>query len=268
MNNNQRFWSAGPGEESRLRLVVAIDHGLSFPQMPGLGAPLDIVRHIAGNPQVDGIIASYGVLVQAQRLGIDLDHKTRLVVVDYVDPRENPDGTSALPQREIMVKPEEIAHSGAHCYKLFLNIYDDPRELYRNCRDLERFATYGNVHGVSTLAELMFYGNSRFRDPATRAAELLKGCRLAMELGADVLKIPSIPELEVIEEIAATIQLPIYMMGGSKCADHAEFLTHLKQLTQHPIDGLMFGRNIWQAEDLGGIIGDIYRTIQKDEVRL
>lgn len=262
-NDTGRFWSRGTGGRRRLRLFVALDHGLSFPQMAGLERPFDIVRTIAENDEVDGLIASLGVYSQAKKLGISLAEKTRLAVVDYVDPA-GADGAAYLRQREMIVEPREVDYIEAHCYKMFFNIYDDPRELYRNCRDLERFVTYGAQHGVSTLAEIMFYGNKAFGNPAEQAEELMKGCRLAMELGADVLKIPTIADLSVIDEIADRLRLPIYMMGGAKSGDSAEFLDQLTGLVRRRIDGFMFGRNIWQDPNMDGVIGEICGTIKNN----
>lgn len=262
INDTSKFWSRGPGGRRRLRLFVALDHGLSFPQMEGLERPFDIVRTVAENDDVDGLIASLGVYSQARKLGLGLSGKTRLAVVDYVDPAEK-NGVSYLRQREMIVKPQEVDFVGAHCYKMFLNIYDDPRELYRNCRDMERFVTYGAQHGVSTLAEIMFYGNKAFGNPAEQAEELMKGCRLAMELGADVLKIPTIADLDAIDEIADRLRLPIYMMGGAKSSESSEFLDQLGGLIRRRIDGFMFGRNIWQDPNMNGVIGEICDAIQK-----
>lgn len=247
-------------EAGKKQLFIAIDHGLSFPRMEGLEKPFDILNIISGNPGIDGVIASLGAYRQAKKIGINLIDKKRLVLVDYVSLREQ-EGYSYLEQREIIVKPEETESVEPHCFKMFLNLYEDDKQLYRNCRDVERFAVYGAKHGIDTLAEIMFYGNRAFIDPATREAELMRGCRIAMELGADALKIPYIPDSDIVKEIADTLKLPVYMLGGQKNGDREAFENQLKEMCRQKIAGLMFGRNIWQSDDVEKTIEEILKII-------
>ena len=53
-------------------IVVAIDHGLSFPETVGLERPIDLLRELISLPEVDGLIATAGMYRQAERNGIDL----------------------------------------------------------------------------------------------------------------------------------------------------------------------------------------------------
>lgn len=244
-------------------LFIAVDHGLSFPGLEGLERPFDILNIISANPGIDGLIASLGVFRQAGKLGIDLADKTRLVLVDYVSVKGE-GGNSCLDQREVIVKPEETEIIEPNCFKMFLNLYEDNRQLYRNCRDVERFTAYGARHGINTLAEIMFYGNRDFANPVTREAELMRGCRIAMELGVDALKIPYIPDSNIVKEISATLKLPIYMLGGQKNEDREEFRKQLREMARQEIDGFMFGRNVWQSEDVEETVREILQIIKEE----
>lgn len=104
--------------------------------------------------------------------------------------------------------------------------------------------------GVATLAEIMFFGNERFKDPATQAKELYRGCRIAMELGADILKVPLIADLDALGEIIEKVKLPTYIMGGSASPVPEELVRAVAPLKNLPIRGLMFGRNLWQYSDM------------------
>ena len=99
------------------------------------------------------------------------------------------DDHGGLAQRQTVISPEDAAVFCPDGYKIFLNVYEDHQELMANIQNLSRFITAGRKLGVATLAEIMFFGNERFKDPATQAEELYRGCRIAMELGADILKV-------------------------------------------------------------------------------
>lgn len=240
-------------------LFVAMDHGLSFPDIPGLERPFSLLRTIAASGLVDGTIASAGIFRQAERIGISLARLTRLITVDYVCLGQG-GGAQSLTRREMMLTPEEAAEYRPDGYKMFFNVYDDSSLLISNAKDFSRFASAGRRFGIKALAEVLFYDNARFWDEKTQAAELLRGCRIAMELGADMLKIPLIRDHDAIGEIADRLGLPVYILGGSD--SHTAFLKEVEALSRLPISGLMVGRNIWQCQDVSKRISEIANALR------
>lgn len=233
--------AVGPKE-----LIVAVDHGLSYPNMPGLGDPVGLLQRIAAIEGVHGVIATPGLYRQAERCGISLEHLWRLITVDCVCQAN----AAELSQREIIITPDDAAAYRPHAYKMFLNLYDDQAELMRNIKDLSRFVAAGQRLGIKTLAEIMFFGNTRFADPAEQARELCRGCRIAMELGADYLKVPMIDDLNALAEMIDRLRLPTYILGGASNHDSGALTKAVGQLKALPIRGLMFGRSLWQQENL------------------
>lgn len=253
-------WTKGVLSSRNKQLIVAIDHGLSFPDMPGLETPFELVRSLAANPHVDGLIASPGIYANAKRLGIDLSHKNRILVTDYVAV-ENREGKEKLSHRRMIVSPELGDSCLPDCYKFFFNIYPDKDRMLENCKDLSNYVRAAAQRGISCLAEIMFYENSNFRDPKRQSAELFKGCRMAMEIGADVLKIPMIEDADAIGEIISRLELPTFVMGGSKYETDERMLKVVESICRQPICGLMFGRNIWQSNDMDATIRAIHEIL-------
>ena len=228
------------------QLIIAIDHGLSFPEIEGLEQPINTLRELASLPQADGIIATPGMYRQAQRKQIPLQRLQRFITVDCV----LADASGWLKERETLISPEDATEYQPDCYKMFFNMYDDSRQLMNNVRDLNRYIVAGARLGVKTLAEIMFYNNQRFAQPGQQAAELYKGCRMAMELGADYLKIPMLEDIDAMGEIIHRVQLPTYILGGPSCHTTEELVASLERLKGLPIEGFMFGRNLWQHGDM------------------
>ncbi len=245
-----------PQKPRTKQLIVAIDHGLSFPDMPGLEKPLTLLSKIAGSKEVDGLIAAPGIYRQADRHGISLAALSRLITVDYVAFDGN-----TLTEREIIISPDEAAAYQPHCYKMFFNMYDDVKELIRNIKDFSRFACGGQRLGVASLAEVLFHNNHRFLNKKTQAAELFKGCRCAMEAGADVLKIPLIDDTDALAEIIDRVGMPTYILGGSKVGDESAWQEQLRRMCALSIHGLMFGRNVWQSDDVESRIQKLANVI-------
>lgn len=75
----QDQWTKGQLNTCDKQLVVAVDHGLSFRNMPGLECPLEIIKKLINNPAVDGIIATPGIYHQAEKQKLDLSKIKRLI---------------------------------------------------------------------------------------------------------------------------------------------------------------------------------------------
>lgn len=237
-------------------LVVAIDHGMSFPGMAGLEKPVELLRLLARCPHVDGIIASPGMYRQAERLGIGLGRILKWITVDFVVQEGE-----RLTHRELIVSPKEAADYRPDGFKMFFNVYEEKDELLRNVRDFTRFAHEGRRLGIPCLAEVLFFGNRAFARAENRAEELYKGCRMAMELGADILKIPMLEDLDEMREILDRLHMPAYVLGGSRFETDEAFLGEVDRMNSLPIRGVMLGRNVWQRSDVAGMIERIRKRM-------
>jgi DhnA family fructose-bisphosphate aldolase class Ia len=254
-------WTKGKLTDQSKQLIVALDHGMSFPDIQGLERPLDTLKSVLADKNVDGIIAAPGVYRQAENMGLALEDINRLITVDFVATKQVGELT-CLAEREIILDPEEAGNYRPDCFKMFFNVYSDKKEMIRNARDLSRFAVVGRRLHISCLAEVVFFGNEAFLDPDRQAEELYNGCRTAMEVGADVLKIPIIKDTKAMCDIIEKLQMPTFLLGGMKQPTRKGLTDSLKSLNEMPICGLMFGRNVWQCSDMQGVISQI-----KDNLR-
>lgn len=256
--NQQALWL--DQTNTAKQLFVALDHGLSYPDMKGLEEPLSLLAQAAANPQVDGIIACPGLYRQAEKAGLNLSHITRLITVDFVASKKQ-DGREVFTHRETVITPQDAAAYAPHGFKMFFNMYDDPDLLLANIQDFSRFAAAGKRLGIAALAEVVFFGNLRFSQQETQAEELAKGCRMAMELGADVLKIPAISDKAAMAKIIRQVGLPTYILGGVP-EDEDGFAKGVGELCSLPIHGLMLGRNIWQYGNMNDRINKLSAAVR------
>lgn len=249
-------WTRGKLTDQSKQLIVALDHGMSFPDIQGLDRPFDTLKNVLEDKNVDGIIAAPGVYRQAENMGLTLENINRLITVDYVATKQT-GGMTCLTEREIILDPEEAGSYRPDCFKMFFNVYTDKKEMIRNARDLSRFAVAGRRLHISCLAEIVFYGNEAFLHPGRQAEELYNGCRIAMEVGADVLKIPIIEDTKAMGDVIEKLQLPTFVLGGAKQPTRKGLTDSLEKLNSMPICGLMFGRNVWQCSDMHSVIEQI-----------
>ena len=75
-------------------------------------------------------------------------------------------------------------------------------------------------------------------------------CRIAAELGADIVKSQYPGSLEAVAEIAETCPVPLLLAGGAKKGTLEEAYDLARASMKAGARGLVFGRNIFEAEDI------------------
>lgn len=103
--------------------------------------------------------------------------------------------------------------------------------LVNECRD----------YGVPVMAVTAVGKELEKRD----ARYLSLSCRIAAELGADVVKTYYSEEFEKITE---TCPVPVVIAGGPKCETQLEVLEFVHDGMQRGAIGVNLGRNVWQDE--------------------
>lgn len=54
------------------------------------------------------------------------------------------------------------------------------------------------------------------------------------------------------------------MLGGQKNEDREAFKSQLREMSKQKIDGFMFGRNVWQSDDMEKTIEEILNIIAEE----
>src|SRR5262249_53594178 len=77
---------------------------------------------------------------------------------------------------------------------------------------------------------------------------LRRSCRLAQELGADIVKTNWPGSAEKYAEVTAAVSVPTVVAGGSKVGED-ELLAMIEAAIRGGAAGCSVGRNIFQADD-------------------
>jgi fructose-bisphosphate aldolase, class I len=89
---------------------------------------------------------------------------------------------------------------------------------------------------------------------------LRRSCRMAQELGADVIKTNWPGTAEAWTEISAGVTLPVIVAGGSQ-AEETTFLAMLTEAMERGAAGASVGRNIFQSPDPLGMTRRIAEVV-------
>jgi len=99
---------------------------------------------------------------------------------------------------------------------------------------------------------------------------IVDACRIALELGADILKAPYTGDKESFSQITKYSHVPVIILGGPKVDSMKEVLQMAKDSLDAGGKGTCFGRNVWGDPDMKNIIGALkeitHENAEVDEV--
>ena len=197
-------------------VMLAIDHG--YFQGPTTGLERPDVNIVPLMPYADAIMLTRGILRTTVPPSL-----TRAVVMRCSG------GPSILKE----LSDEELA-------AITLQIFVGGEFETRSIHNMTRLVDMGLRYGIPTMA-VTAVGKDMVRD----AKYFRLACRMAAELGAQIVKTYYVPE--DFETIIASCPVPIVMAGGKKISE-LEALTMSWSAIQGGASGVDMGRNIFQSD--------------------
>ena len=231
--------------ESRRSFMVAFDHGLPLRVPPEAGRALEIVEKIvAGEP--DGVLISPGMLERAGHLFAFRGAPLPIVRSDfaYIDERLKDLGD----QHRVLLTPQDAAALGAEAMVMYLIFGPEEGAVFAdNVRAIANTAREAHRLGIPLIVETVLWGarSADRRDPDL----LAYGCRMATELGADVIKTEYTGDPETMAEVVEGCPAPVLTLGGAKGDSEEAVVEAARGAIEGGARGIIFGRNVWQAED-------------------
>lgn len=233
------------GKESGRSFIAAFDHGLTTRVPPQAGRPIEIVeRTISCEP--DGILVSPGMLDRAGHLFAFRGAPVPLVRSDFLlnDERLKDLGE----QHRVLCSPADAAALGAGGIVMFLIFGVETGEMFAdNARAVAEGAREAHRLGLPLIVETVLWG-SRITD--SRDPDMLAfGCRMAAELGADAIKTEYTGDPETMAPVIEGCGVPVLTLGGPKTDSEDELVQTTREAMEAGARGVVYGRNVWQAED-------------------
>ena len=231
--------------ESGRSFITAFDHGTNLRVPPEAGRPLEIVEKIvAGEP--DGVLISPGMLKQASYLFAFRGGPVPVLRADWtiLDERMKDLGE----QYRVLLAPRDAAVLGAGALVMYL--IQGPEEgamLADNARAVARAAREAHEVGLPLIVEATLWGSriSEKKDPDL----LAYGCRMAAELGADMVKTEYTGDPETMAGVVEGCPVPVLTLGGARSDSEEDVVEAARGAIEGGAKGIIFGRNVWQAED-------------------
>lgn len=238
-----RFFSG----ENDTAIIVAMDHGMAaVPKGLERIRPV-LERVLQADP--DGILLNASMARQHIDLLARRNAPSLTVGIDFVT-HEDPHASSPVVAHYPQISVEEAMRLGADSVKSMLVMGGSDRDAFaRNVSYLRMMAEECRLWEMPLMIEPYLWGDRVPEDPAGRAALNADGARLAVEFGADIVKLEYAGEPDEFAEVVAQCPVPIIILGGPKRPAQRDTIADIVNAGRAGAKGIAIGRNVWGQAD-------------------
>lgn len=225
--------------------ITAYDHGSTL-RLPLDGEDPRSVLSTIVEAGPDGVLLSAGMLKANADLFARRGAPVPVVRADWTVIDEGWKADSGEFHR-VAVSPSEALHLGAGAICMYLIGGPGPGEMFAdNVAAVAAAAGEAQRVGIPLIVEATLWGTRHAdkKDPE----HLQHMCRIAYELGADVIKTEYTGEVESMRQVIASVRVPVLTLGGA-VGDAAAVHQAARDAISAGASGLIFGRNVWGAGD-------------------
>jgi class I fructose-bisphosphate aldolase len=230
-------------------LILAYSHGVVLGPEPGM-ASLDEIRKVAAQlGEADALLVSPGMVGHLEESFIGRGKPGFMVHLDYQSFSRTvlpyPVGSTTS-----LAEVEDLAATGADGLMTYLYVgYEDPEREKEEIARNARLARACERWGIVLMIEALSARSKTNPEDVTDARLLAMCCRIASDIGADIVKCQYPGSAEAIATVASGCLSPLVLAGGAKTADPEEPFRMAREAIGAGAAGLVYGRNIFGARD-------------------
>lgn len=159
----------------------------------------------------------------------------------------------------MVLEPEHAVAIGADAAVMCLiDGFDEPKTYADNIAAVAEAARRCHAVGLPLIVEAVLWGNRNTDQKDAR--KLAAVCRIAAELGADAIKTQYPGSPEGMRRITEASPVPVLVLGGA-AQDAAAVEAFTKGAIAGGAKGVIYGRNVWQRDDVGAVAGMLARLV-------
>ena len=230
-------------------LIVAYSHGILLGPQPGMRSLQEMQRVSQGLRHAQGLMVTPGMASALEEAFIGRDRPSLIVQVDFQSfSRRTLEYAEAAATE--MAQIEEVVAAGADGVMSYLYMgYEDPEREKMEIARNSRFARACERWGIALMIEPRSARERRSPSDKTDPDILGFACRVAAELGADLVKCIHPGSLESLQQVIQGCTVPVLVAGGARAENAQEAYERARVAMQAGAAGLVYGRNIYESAD-------------------
>lgn len=241
-------------KESGNAVIIPLDYGFYMGSVKGIEDPVKIVSKLIDN-KVDATIMGFGLGKVTENLFHTTKYVSKILSVDYMLMSTIPGNGEGVLGNALLSSVEQAIKWKFDAIKAFLIWGVEPDLQLKNIKYIGKLARSCDKYDMPLIIEPLLIGKNIPEEKRNNPKLIIDASRIAMELGADILKIAYPGDKESFSQIVENSHIPVLILGGPKKDGH---LKGILQMTKNAIEvggkGIVFGRNVWQSSKMTNII--------------
>jgi len=249
--------------DSQRGVIVAYSHSVLFGPIAGGGTSDEVARNLAALQDANGIILGPGVVRLYEDAFVGRDRPALIVHADWQN-WDRPHLRPAHGAATAIVDVALAAAAGVDALMSYLYIGHDDAQLER--QEIARNAALAQQcdrHGMVLIIEPRSV--HEFTDPALAFADktVTMYCRIAAELGADIVKCLWPRSQDVLAHAIATCPAPVFLAGGPNQGGHEATFALAQAAIEAGARGLIFGRRAFEHDQIPQVMAGLKDIVQR-----
>jgi class I fructose-bisphosphate aldolase len=217
-------------------VILPVDHGTMLGRVEGLEDPVRMIETFLPL-HCDGFLIGPGVVERTALLFASRTAPARVLTIDtYWRGRDQ--GAHVL-----MTSLERGAALGVDAVKLLMPWDVPPEERAERSELIGHVITEAEPLGLPVMVEPICLASPR---PAEATRIEADGCRMAAELGADIIKVMAPEDPEVLSDWCAELGVPLVILGGPAAGTPEDLCAMVERSVAAGARGIVIGRRVWQ----------------------
>jgi class I fructose-bisphosphate aldolase len=236
-------------------VILPVDHGTMLGRVSGLEDPAALMERFMPLA-CDGFLLSPGLATRTSALFGRRDAPARLLTIDTYWRGES------IGEHVLMTSLGRASALGVDGVKVLMPWDVSPEERAARSALIGEVIVASDEFGLPVMVEPICLASPR---PAESVAIEADGCRMAAELGADIIKVMYPGDPDVLASWCAELGVPVVILGGPAGGSVEDLCTMVKESIAAGARGITIGRRVWQRpiqeaaellSQLSGIVHD------------
>jgi class I fructose-bisphosphate aldolase len=235
-------------------VILPVDHGTMLGRVSGLEDPAALMERFLPLA-CDGFLLSPGLATRTSALFGRRGAQARLLTIDTYWRGES------IGEHVLMTSLARASALGVDGVKVLMPWDVSPGERAARSALIGEVIVASDEFGLPVMVEPICLASPR---PAESVAIEADGCRMAAELGADIIKVMYPGDPDVLAAWCAELGVPVVILGGPAGGSVDDLCTMVKESIAAGARGITIGRRVWQrpieeaAELLGQLSGIVH----------
>lgn len=238
-------------------VILPVDHGTMLGRVEGLEDPVALIRDFLPL-RCDGFLLGPGVAARTAPLFAERSAPARLLTIDTY--WRGSSGAHVL-----MSTLERAAALGVDAVKVLMPWDVPPEERAVRSELIGGVISAAEPLGLPVMVEPICLSSPR---PANAVAIEADGCRMAAELGADIIKVMFPGDPDVLSAWCSELGVPLVILGGPAQGTADDLCAMVEQAMAAGARGITIGRRVWQRpiEDATDLLTRLAGIVHGDAV--